>query len=191
MPATPTADKAKKKPQDRKPKQNAFGRKQVFDLEVPSGSVIKVTRPGLQGLIKAGIVDSFDQLTAIVQGETIPKAEGRPTVDVQKIVKETKDDPERIGKMMEMMDKIVQHVVVEPRLHDTPVLSDEDKAEGKTIDDIRDPELAYLDYVDDQDKAFIMTVAMGGSTDLERFRAESEAALGSVPAGEAAADTTE
>lgn len=187
----PTTPKTAKKPQDRKPKSNSFGRKNVDDVEVPSGAVIKVIRPGLQGLIKAEIIDSFDQLTTIVQGETIPKAEGRPTVDVAKVVEETKNDPERIGKMLEMMDRIVKYVVVEPKLHEVPVLTEEQRAEGLTIEDVRDPELAYIDYVDDEDKAFIMQLAMGGSSDLERFRAESAQAMGSIQPLEAAADPTE
>lgn len=187
MPATPANAK---KPKDHKSK-NTFGQRVVWDVEVPSGSVIKMTRPGVQGLTKAGLIDSFDTLTTIVQGETIPKAQGLPAVDYAKAARAASADPARIQQMLDMMDKIAMHVVVEPRLSETPVLSEEDKAAGKTLDDIEEVDKAYIHYVSEEDKAFIMNVAMGGSTDLERFRAESSALVAGVHDGEATEEATE
>jgi hypothetical protein len=182
MPATPP--KAKK-PQDKKPK-SSFGKKIAYPVRLPSGSTIEVLRPGVQGLTKAGIIDSFDQLTAIVQMETLPKAEGRPTTDVSKTAREVSKDATKVQEMLDIMDRVCLYVVVSPKLHPTPVLTEDDKLAGKTIDDITDPELAYIDYVDDEDKAFIMNVAMGGTTDLATFRAQSKEVMGDVSGGEAA-----
>lgn len=181
MPATPP--KAKK-PQDKKQK-SSFGKRTAYPIELPSGSRIEVLRPGVQGLTKAGVIDSFDQLTAIVQTETLPRAEGRPVVPTVNTVQKVSEDPKKIQEMLDIMDRICMYVVVSPRLHPTPVLSDADKAAGKTVDDITDPELAYIDYVDDEDKAFIMNVAMGGTTDLGTFRQKSKEVMGDVPGVEA------
>jgi hypothetical protein len=183
MPATPP--KAKK-PQDKKPK-SSFGKRQAYPIRLPSGSQIEVLRPGVQGLTKAGVIESFDSLTMIVQGETLPKAQGMPVVDVQKATREAGADPKKVQEMLDIMDRICMYVVVTPKLHPTPVLTEEQKADGKTIDDITDPELAYIDYVDAEDKAFIMNVAMGGTTDLAAFRTQSKEAVGDFSGLEATA----
>lgn len=190
MPST-TPAKAKK-PQDHKPK-NQFGKKQVFTIELPSGSTIGVTRPGVQGLIKDGVLHSLDSLTGIVQTETIPGAEGKKKIEVSELAKNS----DKISEMMEAMDKIVLTVVVDPPLY-KPVVTQEmistpDHETPFTIEDMgrsltdaeRDPELAYIDYVDENDKSFIMQFALGGSSDLATFRKATEEAMGGVSAVEA------
>jgi len=194
MPAT-TSGKKSKVPQDHKKKPNGFGKKQTFTVTVPSGNQVELKRPGLQGLIKAGILESFDQLTAIVQGEVIPKAEGKPVVNSD-MVKEIARDPQKLRDVTDMMDRVVKYVVSDPKLYDPIKLDDDLKPilddDGKTIpvidDEDRRDDVAYIDWVSDEDKGFIMNFAMGGSEDLNRFREESEAALANVPDGESAAD---
>lgn len=193
MPATPS--KAKK-PSDYKTKksnvQPGFGRRAVFSLDLPSGYTVQVKRPGVNGLVKAGILESLDSLTSIVQGETIPKAEGKPEVDVKKIMQ----DPEQLQAMLEMMDKIVCFVVVEPKLSLKPTVLD---AEGKNVEDPTDEQLdamrsdeeQYVDLVDDEDKTYIMNFALGGAKDLATFRQATKEALASAHDGEATRDTAE
>jgi hypothetical protein len=201
MPATPKA----KKPQDHKSKSSNFGKQHTVPVEVPSGSVIEVIRPGVEGLIKAGILESFDSLTGIVQGETIPKAEGKPVADLKEIV----SDMDNVRKMTDILNKITMHVVRQPQLvwhyeqevdsDDKPVFNGgqpvwvlDDKGNPVTIpDEQRDPEIAYVDYVDLEDKTFIMNFAVGGSADLQTFRAATSEALGSLRDGEAAPATAE
>lgn len=183
----------KKKPADRKPPQKGFGsswKKPLIDLDLPSGERCQVKRPGVQGLIKAGVLHSLDTLTSIVQNETIPKAEGKPSTNVEAIV----NDPAKFNKMMETVDKIVCHVVTQPKVLSNlrPVL-DENKQPKTDIDgdplfeDIpeedRDPDAVYVDYIDSIDKMFIMNFAVGGSADLAEFRAQTEASLGGVSPG--------
>lgn len=174
MPATT------KKPQDHKPKaKGGFGRKKLSYIDVPSGSTIGVVRPGVQGLVRAGILESFDQLTAIVSSEVIPAAEGQPRnklVDARTLLK----DPDKIKQATEMMDKIVMFVVEDPKLAPSPTLTEEDKAAGKTIDDLYEEDVAYIDYVEDEDKAFIMNYVLGGTSDLARFREESAEVMGDL-----------
>lgn len=154
-----------KKPQDHK--TATAWKNKSSDLTCPSGQLCRVRRPGVQGLIKANVLESFDQLTSIVANETIPKAEGSPVVDATTILR----DPEKLNEAFVLMDKIVVYVVLEPEVLPAPASEDE-----------RDDDLVYVDEIDIEDKAFIMNFAIGGSRDLERFREGTEEALGGVPA---------
>lgn len=161
--------------QDHKPKQQYGGWKKTtfHDLELPSGALAKVKRPGLQGLMKAGILDDLDTLTAAVVNETIPTSEGTRG---QK--KPPKTDPKAIADALEAVDKIVCYVVVEPR-----VLSSNGDDGEPIPEDERDPDEYYADDVDIEDKSFIVAFAMGASSSLDDFRASTASAVGGVPAG--------
>lgn len=203
---------SKKKPQDRKQAQTRYGsnwKKPLSDLDLPSGEVCQVRRPGVQGLIKAKALHSLDSLTAIVQNETIPKAEGKPTTDVEAIA----NDPEKFGKMMDTVDKIVCHVVVQPKVvtnltpevdgdgeivmdGDTPKLreltdDEKDAAVAEWEADHPNLPLVYVDWIDSVDKMFIMNFAVGGSGDLAEFRKATQVSVGGVQPGEATADPAE
>lgn len=193
MPAGTSTKKTPKQPQDRKASQKpAWGQKAIFDLTLPSGYEIQVRRPGVFGLVKAGIIDGLDSLTSIVQGETIPKADGAPQVDAMKLAK----DPEKMGQLMDMLDKITKYVVVEPKLFDKPVPLDYDGVAivdptDDQIDALREDGVAYVDLVDDNDKTFVMNFVLGGSKDLETFHAATEAAVGSAHPEQAAEEASE
>ena len=206
-------NKTPKQPQDRKKPTTGYGsswKKPLTDLPLPSGEMCQVKRPGVQGLIKAGVLHSLDSLTGIVQNETIPKAQGKPVTDVKAIA----DDPETFGRMMEQVDKIVVHVVQQPKVvsnmvpvldeNDQPVkdeenktvlreLTDEEKDERAAEWDASHPELplVFVDWIDAIDKMFIMNFAVGGSADLAEFRSATQASLGGLSAGEAAESPTE
>lgn len=198
MPATPSTKKKStsipKVAEHQKYGKKAWGN-QLIDLEVPSGELVQVRRPGMQGLIKAGVLHSMDALTGIVQSETIPKAEGKPEVDAQALMK----DPDKLALVLDQVDKILLYCVVQPKLVE-PFRLDEDDKDGFARDDAgnridlpleeREPDIIYTDYVDIDDKMFIMNFALGGSRDLEAFREESKKALGGIPAGEAAEKPT-
>jgi len=198
MPVTPSGAK---KPQDKKAKASRHGsswRSPYSDLDLPSGETCRVRRPGIQGLIKAGVLHGLDSLTSIVQTETIPTAEGKPKVDIKAIL----DDSEKFGSMMTMVDKIVNYVVVEPSIVSSlrPVINPEsglvrEDANGEPIleeipDAEREPELVYDDYIDVMDKMYIMNYAVGGSADLAKFREATQDVVGSVSDGETTAKST-
>jgi hypothetical protein len=201
---------SKKKPTDRKPKTTNYGsswRTPLHDLELPSGEVCQAKRPGVQGLVKAGVLHSLDSLTSIVQSETIPKAEGKPLAK-DKSVQAIMEDPDKFNKMMEQTDKIVMFVVVQPKIHPNtrPVMQDiiDDgvklgeeavmKDGEPVLEEIpleeRDPELVYIDYIDPMDKMYIMNFAVGGSVDLQSFRAQAQASMGGVPTLESPEDAS-
>lgn len=208
--------KAKKKPSDHKAKQTRYGsswKTPLTDLDLPSGEVCQVKRPGVQGLIKSGVLHSLDSLTTIVQTETIPKAEGKP-LPKEKTAEQIAQDPEKFAKMMETVDKIVCHVVTQPKVvsnlvpeldeNKQPVLDKDNEPVLRELDDEEkaaaihewetahpDLPMVYVDWIDSVDKMFIMNFAVGGSADLQQFREATQASLGGVPAGEAAAPATE
>lgn len=202
MPAT-TSSKKPKKPQDHKPKTKSYGsswKSNLTDLELPSGELCQVRRPGIQGLIKAGVLHSMDALTAIVETETIPKAAGKPPVNVKAIV----EDADKFNDMMVMVDKIVCHVVTQPKVLPIviPVLNEDgsiqknpDTGEAVTEelavdDERREPGAIYVDYIDSVDKMYIMNFAVGGSRDLQQFRAATASLVGGASAGEVAPDAS-
>lgn len=211
----PSPSKSKKKPQDRQPKTSRYGaswRTPLFDLELPSGEVAQVRRPGVQGLMKRGVLHSLDSLTAIVQTETIPKAEGKP-LPKEKSAEAIANDPEKFQKMMDTVDKIVCFVVTNPKVvtnlepvldeEGQPVLkdgepvtrelTDDEKIDRKDVWDQEHPELplVYVDWIDAVDKMFIMNFAVGGSADLAQFRKDTEALVGGVQPSEATEDAAE
>lgn len=148
----------------------------VEDLQTPSGQWCQVRRPGPQGLIEAGVIHSLDALTGIVQNDLIPSAEGKPKADVKKVMA----DPEALASMIHVADRVVCHVVLQPKVEMTP--SDVTR---------RKPGVIYADMIDLTDKMFIMNYAMGGTRDLERFRQESEEAVGGLDTVEADGSETE
>jgi hypothetical protein len=143
------------------------GQNFLEDLETPSGNLVQVKRVGIKGLIKAGVLESVDTLTALVTSETIPKAEGRRTISAEEVV----NDPKKLDDMLEMVDKIVSTVVNQPKFAPRPAPDEE----GNTV---YEPGVAYLDLVPIEDKMFIVNYVVGGTADLEGFREESKAALG-------------
>lgn len=197
MPSTP------RKPQDHKKKSSgkkygsAWSKKSALtDLELPSGELCQVKRPGIQGLMKAGVLHSLDTLTSIVENETIPRAQGKPSPND---VKAVMNDPEKFQAMMNQVDKIVMYVVTQPTVvsHLRPVLDDDGKPKTggngePEMEEIpaeeREPGVIYVDYIDAMDKMYIMNFAVGGSANLQQFRQETTALVGSISAGEADED---
>lgn len=162
MPSNTT--KSNKK-QDEKYAPTTWGGEAFEDLQVPSGQMCQVRRPGVQGLMNAGVLNSVDSLLGIVQNELIPQAEGKRKIDAKALL----DNPEALAEIVHVADRIVTYVVMQPEIHMTP--SDITNREAGLI---------YADMIDLEDKMFIMNFAVGGTRDLEQFRKESQEALGDL-----------
>jgi hypothetical protein len=139
----------------------------MVDLTVPSGQTCLVRRPGVEGLIKTGVLKNVDSLTAIVNEKHIKRVEGRETLDVKSL------DEAALETIMDTIDKIIAFAVVQPPVFRTP-------------DDVtnRVPGTVYTDMIDTMDKMFIFNFVVGGTRDLESFRSEFFELLGSVATGE-------
>lgn len=158
-----------------------IGLAKPMDLELPSGETCLALRPGAQGLIKAGLLDSLDQLTSFVQVEHIDANDPRKSA-TQVSIDQLAKDPEKLAEGLTLIDKVICHVVKEPRVEMD--LTEEEQADriAKGLP-ATDPDAIYASYVDQEDKMFIFQWAVGGSSDLTTFREESQKLMGSLSAG--------
>lgn len=138
-------------------------------VEVPSGNTCRALRQGMQAFVKAGVVPN-SLLPVVMQAI---KSGAVPNLD--KIEK----DPQKVMDAVRLMDAVTVHILVEPRV--LPVPPQEDvKSEFYDPDFERDEDALYVDQVDFTDKVFLFQWACGGTSDLERFRSQSDELL--VPA---------
>lgn len=154
---------------------SAWGSQSLYeDLTFPSGQVALVRRPGLEGLMKAGVLHQMDALTPLLEKHKA-KATGKrvKTSDDVEMMKEILADPKKMEDLTHLLDRVTCHCVVKPEIQMTP--NDITRREQGVI---------YSDMVDLEDKMFLFNYAVGGSRDLARFRGESTALVGSLHAVE-------
>lgn len=166
-------------------------------LELPSGNVALVKRPGMEKLLRMGLMP--DSLTPIaMQHLATAESGGRPMSkkdenDIERqMMEKILQDPKELEDLMLTFDRVVVEVCVEPKVRmgiytEADVLEglvkhDESKVTEKDVgndipDEDRDEELLYADDVDIEDKQFIFQFVVGGSSDLEQFRREQAATV--------------
>lgn len=136
------------------------------DVEVPSGQLCQIRRPGIQGLMAAGVLHNVDSLSALVGEQHIRRAKnGDQSVDMDSFL----EDEEAVDRTMHTIDRLVCYVVVQPKIEMTP-------------NDVtrRKPEVIYADMVDVLDKMFIVTSILGGIDDVATFRRVIDESVGGV-----------
>lgn len=138
------------------------------DLRTPSGQLCQVRRPGVEGLVKAGVLHDLDSLTAIVDGH-VKTAKGSkvPEINVASLM----HDQKSLDNVLHVADRVLCYTVVQPKIQMTP--NDVTSRVSGVI---------YADMVDLEDKMFILNYAVGGTRDFERFRREQNDALRGVDA---------
>jgi hypothetical protein len=162
--------------------------KAVAVLMLPSGNAARVRRSGPEAFMTSGIIP--DPLTAIVE-KGIRSKKGLPPQKQADIAK----DPEKLGAVIEMLDRTLVYAVVEPTVVMPPacVVCDEldttsaKQHSDKNRDDYHEYKegdrvagVVYADRVSMDDKMFIMTWTLGGTSDLERFREEQRRSVASI-----------
>lgn len=153
------------KPQDRKqpepttPTSASNWKKSGAVLTLPSGNVVRVKNPGIMGMAHAGMVPNglMSLIMDSVQKGSEPKAEELFSADL------------KVDEMFQMIDSAVLMMVVEPEIHSVPDSPEE-----------RNPDLLYIDDINEEDKMFLWQWSTGGTTDVEQFRKESRDVLGSL-----------
>ena len=136
------------------------------DLVVPSGQTALVRRPGVQGLIEAGILHDLDSLSSIVDDKHIKRVEGKPDqINVESVM----GDKKQMDAVLHLVDRVCCYVVLKPNVQMTP-----------NDPTSRQPGVIYCDMIDLMDKMFILNFAVGGVRGLEPFRKQFEEALGGV-----------
>lgn len=169
-----------------------WGQQQLFDLEVPSGQVCQVRAPGVENLIAAGVLDSADTLTSLVDEKHIKRVgnaqRGKAPAKVQEIDGASLlKDPENLGKVFTLIDRIVCHMVVQPQVKlSTRMVKKDDGTEEPHIIPFAErsdaPGVVYSDQIGMLDKMFIFQYAVGGGEDLESFREQFGQNVGSLAA---------
>lgn len=180
----PAKKSTAKKPQDRKPKTPTAARtggvtsasewkrsSEGHELEVPSGKVALVRRMGMQAFISKGVIPN--SLMPMVN-----KAMATGEMDVAGELGDL--DEEKLRDIISLYDAVMLQCVVLPEL--SPIPEDE---EGNVVPlKERDQDLLYVDEVDFEDKVFVFQWVVGGTADLESFRAEQAATLVAIHSGE-------
>lgn len=152
------------------------------DLVVPSGQMCLVRRPGVEALLKAGVLNDMDTFTQIVRKKHLePNESGGESRSVgSEEIAELLEDPAKMDNVLHTIDRIVCYVVVKPEVWMTP----NDVTNRQRGDHV------YADQIDLADKMFILNYAVGGSRDLERFRRELNKSVGDLDAVEDAEGET-
>lgn len=163
-------------------------------LPLPSENVALVRQISPQAFLASGLIP--DPLRPIVTTAINSKQGLRP-----KDTKKMMDDPKLLGAAMELMDRTVCYVVVEPEIVMPPKCTEcGEYANNETHnresanfghrynEGPRDPNLLYADQVDLMDKQFVFQYCMGGVKDLEPFREELATTVGGLQAGQGVQD---
>lgn len=174
------------------------GRNQLHDLTLPSGATCQARRPGVQGFIAAGVLDSFDQLTSIVQVEHVDKNSTRPPsqrvtpADVAEGTKALLADSEKMNAGFQLIDRLAAYVVTEPAVWiDYQLKNESDEDWAKRQAKAEADEAIAISDVDLEDRIFLVNWAVGGSNDLAAFRQGLADNMGSVAAIEGVSVPTE
>lgn len=162
------------------------------DISVPTGGLCRVRTIGMEGLIRDGILPQVDSLSALVSEKYLsPMGE----IDVNAL----SSDNAEVMSVLDVVDRVVIQVVVEPQVFPIPVAPTDEEGDPILGDDgeplpapDRDPNgIVYVDTIPVEDKMYIFQYVTGGIRDLERFRELSEEVLGGVESIEEFASPSE
>jgi len=172
-------------------------KKKTEVLELPSGQYAKIRRPGMEKFLSAGFLPNA------LSGEItkqLNKAQGRPDkkMDVAEIMKAF--DGQDFNELVDTMDRITAYCFMEPEVlwhkrivmaqegedgEPSPVFTADGKRELTEVipDEDRDEEALYTDEIEQDDKNFVFQYAVGGSSDLKRFREETQSFVAPLESG--------
>lgn len=176
-------------PSSNKYDATAWGGSTLTDLEVPSGQLCQVKKPNPRQLIAMKILDSFDQLSNLVDSKVkrvkgTPKPPSLNEADVQAVFSR---NPEKIVELLETCDKVTEYMVVQPNVRRPVKLVDGQEVELSLEE--REEGTVYTDQIDDIDKMFIFQYSVGGSADLATFREQIGQSTDSLANGKDVQDT--
>lgn len=152
-------------------------------VTLPSGNRVKIQRPGMIKFIEAGFLP--DPLVQLITKQINDRTGKVTDSDLLKSLS-IGEDMALIREIIRATDRVAAFCVIEPKVvwHEREI-----KTEGahSTYEDIpeadRDPEIVYTDEMEDEDKRFIFQLAVGGSSDLSKFRQATSALVGDLSAG--------
>jgi hypothetical protein len=127
---------------------------------------MRLKNPGIMELAHQGLIPNGLMSTIM---DSVQKGQ-EPSADSLMEGVEVQD-------MFDMMANAIISMAVEPEIHPIPEAGEP-----------RDPELLYIDEMDETDKMFIWQWATGGTDDVEQFRRESNNVLAALPGQQAVAE---
>lgn len=159
------------------------GSASAFDFEVPSGNICRIKHADLESLIAAGVVDSLDELTSLVQTDHVDRVKkGKKTRHLKqpgtdnaiaglapeaRAALEVMKDPKRWAALQKVVNSVVVQCVLEPKVIADPA----DK-----LKDLVDPGdgVMFVSDVSLMDRMAIfaeaMTPIMAGQAAMKPFR---------------------
>lgn len=152
-------------PSTRKPTTVAqWKQQQQAPVELPSGNYMRIRKISMQSLLATGKLPN--SLMGLVQS-AVDKGTGRE--EVMEKLGTVMDDEKKLQELVTFMESFVVMVSVEPKVHAIP--EDEDD---------RDPNLLYVDDIDEDDRTYLFQLCTGGVADLESFRTATAATMAAV-----------
>ena len=165
------------------------------DLSLPSGNVARVRRISPSDFLSGGTIP--DPLTDIIR-RAIHTKKGLNPKELEKVA----EDPTKLASALEMLDKTLCRVMVMPKVEMPPscdvavpdgicgLYANEEVHQNPTRtghhayhEGERQMGVLYADVIEMNDKMFIFQWAIGGTADLQQFRQELEAGVGSLQVG--------
>ena len=142
----------------------------TIELEVPSGNICRVKRPGLPKLLADGVFpDALMPIMMQAQGGKKPKK-----AEIEAAISSV----EGVKLLSETMSRVTAMCVVEPAVKYHMVEVDDEWVD--IPEDERDPDVLYTDEVNFEDQMFIFYFVVGGTSDLEQFRKQTGLGLADV-----------
>jgi hypothetical protein len=165
-------------------------------LELPSTQTCRAKVVGMQGVLEAGVMGEADSLTAFVGREYVRKVRGgkgipdREEIDPVELMK----NPKTLQKIIKMVDGLMPHVIVDPRVmchYEVINLGKEDEDTRMIPPGERKSGVIYTDQIPLEDKMFIFNFALSGVKEVETFRQESARVMGDLADGEGVPDSSQ
>ena len=136
-------------------------------VRVPSGNTALIRTPGIEVFLTQGVIPNalMPLVTDSMKRGAAPKDE-----DLSAMI----GNPEMVTQIVEMANAVCVFCCLDPKVEPVPDVDEQGKEEP------RDPDLLYVDEVDFNDKMYIFSVAVGGTSDLEKFREEQATVMGTL-----------
>lgn len=134
-----------------------------FEIECPSGQLCLARKLQMEDIVRLGIIDEMDMFTEFAA--TMGEVDGENGDDAaMEVVK----DKERFSKVVEIVDKVVAEVVVEPKLQ-RPIKKNKRGAETPLPESEYEEGVIYTSFVDFNDRMHIFSSVFTGET-IDQFR---------------------
>lgn len=136
---------------------SAWGAQTQFEVTTPSGQKCLCRELTVERLIEMGLLQAINSLEGIVANQVLPKAEGKPTVQVN--MAELVQNADKLTAVLELVNTIVVEAVVAPKIYAVPE-GGEERVNG----------LVYVDSIGMTDRFAIFGEVTGGLESLAQFR---------------------